>query len=279
MTPEQFTQKLRDRVVAVQKYHATLQSLRAAGLDDTTYQMLLEQGTAGQQFADQLLAGGKPAIDEIKALDTSLATAAKTLGDTAAHNLYDAGIRVAQGLVKGLKSQKSVITQMMNDLADAMIKAIKKKLKIKSPSEIFTEVGNFITRGLVQGLQDSSEAKIAAIKLGEDVLTALSGAISDNLDVNPVISPVLDLTNVERDAGKLDGMLPTTTIAASTSFDQASRISDREAALQAAVAQAVPTTTVTLHQNNYSPEPLSNIELYRQTNNQLSRIKSLVGVK
>ncbi|MFL5660110.1 MAG: tape measure protein [Ktedonobacteraceae bacterium] len=279
VTPEQFTKLLRDRVTAVQKYHATLQGLRAAGLDDTTYQMLLEQGTAGQQFADQLLAGGKPAIDQINALDTNLATAAKTLGDTAAHNLYDAGIKAAQGLIKGLKSQKSVIRQMMTDLADAMIKAIKKKLRIKSPSEIFAEVGNFVTRGLAQGLRDSSEAKVAATKLGEDVLTAMSGAISDNLDVDPVISPVLDLTNVEREAGKLDGMLPTTTIAATTSLDQASRISDREAALQAVAAQAVPATTVTLHQNNYSPEPLSNIELYRQTNNQLSRIKSLVGVK
>jgi hypothetical protein len=278
MSPEQFKQKLRDRAAAVKRYHDTLQALRAAGLDDTTYQMLLDQGTSGQRFADQLLAGGKPAIDEINSLDVDLAGAAKTLGETAAHNLYDAGVLAAQGLVKGLKSQKSQVREMMEELADAMVKAIKKKLKIKSPSQIFAEVGNFITRGLTAGLEDSSGAKAAATKLGEDVLSAVSGALADNIDVDPVISPVLDLTNLEREAGKMGDMMPTPTIAATTSLDQASRISDRALALEAVAAQAVPSTTVTLNQNNYSPEPMSNIELYRQTNNQIARIKNLVGV-
>ena len=279
LTPEQFKQKLRDRIVAIQQYHATLQALRAAGLDDTTYEMLLEQGTAGQKFADQLLAGGQPAIDEINALDSSLQSAAKTLGDAAAHNLYNAGIKSAQGLVRGLRSQKGVIKKMMEDLADAMIRAIKRKLKIKSPSDIFTEVGEFVTQGLVRGLQDSSGAMTAATKLGEDVLSAMSSAIVDNIDVDPVISPVLDLSNVKKEAGKLGDMIPTPTVTAATSFDQAARISDQKAALEAiSVAQVVPSTTVTLNQNNYSPDPLSNIELYRQTNNQLARVKSLVGV-
>ena len=279
ITPEQFKEKLRQRIEAVKQYHATLQALRTAGLDDTTYQMLLEQGTSGQKFADQLLAGGKPAIDEINALDASLETAAKTLGETAAHNLYDAGIKAADGLVRGLKSKKGELKQLMDDLADAMIKAIKKKLKIKSPSEMFTTIGKFVTEGLTRGLQDSSNAKTAATKLGEDVLSAMSSAISDNMDVDPVIAPVLDLSNVEREAGKLSGMMPTPTVTAAASFDQAARISEKKAALEAiSLAPTVPSTTVTLNQNNYSPDPLSNIELYRQTNNQLARLKSLVGV-
>jgi tape measure domain-containing protein len=280
MTAEQFKQKLIDRINAVKKYHATLQALRGAGLDDTTYQMLLDQGTAGQQFAEQLLAGGKPAIAEINTLDSNLQTAAQTLGNAAAHNLYDAGVKAAQGLVSGLKSQKAAVRKMMEDLADAMIKAIKRKLKIRSPSEIFTEVGQFVTQGLIRGLEDSSAAKTAATKLGEDVLSAMSGAITDNLNIDPVIAPILDLSQVKSEAGKLSGLLPTPTIAAATSFDQAARISDQKSTLDAVAAdQVVPGTTVTLNQNNYSPDPLSNIELYRQTNNQLTRLKSLVGVK
>jgi tape measure domain-containing protein len=274
-----YNKQLQDRIAAVQKYHATLQALRAAGLDDTTYRQLLEQGVEGQKFADELLAGGKAAIDQINVLDKDLQSASKTLGDAAAHNLYAAGVKAAQGLVKGLKKEKDTLKKLMDDLADAMVKALKAKLKIKSPSEIFAEMGQFMTEGLARGLEDSSKVTEAATKLGEDVLSSMSAAIANNVDVDPVISPVLDLANVEQEAGKLGEMLPTPTLTAATSVDQATRISDQQAALEALVAApVVPTQTFSFEQNNYSPDPLSNIEIYRQTNNQMSRLKSALGV-
>jgi hypothetical protein len=77
----------------------------------------------------------------------------------------------------------------------------------------------------------------------------------------------------------MPGLIPTSMITAATSFDQATVISDQTAALTTStIVPAVAPTTVKFEQNNYSPDPLSNIEIYRQTNNQLSRIKTLVGV-
>jgi hypothetical protein len=56
-------------------------------------------------------------------------------------------------------------------------------------------------------------------------------------------------------------------------------ISSQTAALAVApIASTAAPTSVTFEQNNYSPDPLSNIEIYRQTNNQISRIKTLIGV-
>jgi tape measure domain-containing protein len=280
---EDYNKQLQERIAAVQKYHATLQALRAAGLDDTTYRQLLEQGTEGQKFADQLLAAGKPAIEQIGALDKELQTAAKTLGDAAAENLYAAGIKAADGLVKGLRAQKKSLKKLMHELAKEMINALKEKLQIKSPSRVFEEIGQLVNKGLASGLEETTAATRAAEQLGENLRSAMSEALAGTIDANPVISPVLDLTQVEQKAGELAGMLPDPTLSAATSTDQAGRVSNQMAALQEAAqaaleAQTTPAPSIKLEQNNYSPDPLSNIEIYRQTNNQMSLLKSALGI-
>jgi hypothetical protein len=69
-------------------------------------------------------------------------------------------------------------------------------------------------------------------------------------------------------------------VVASASLDQASAISLEKTALDAAqaaeVAQAGP--SFQFEQNNYSPEALSDVEIYRKTNNQLSQVKSALGL-
>lgn len=283
-----YKKSLQERIVATQKYAETLQKLRAAGLDDTTYKKLLEQGTEGQAFAEQLLAGGKTAIDGLNQLDAQLLTVSSKLAQDASANLYQAGVDAAQGLVNGLASRQKELETLMENLANSMVAAIKRKLKIRSPSQIFGEVGKFAVEGLAKGFQDSSKTAIdAASELGADTMSALqssvagiSSAISENIEVDPVITPVLDLSNIERNAKKLDGLTNVTPITAAASYGQAAAISeekqDSETAQAAQAAQAGP--TLNFEQNNYSPESLSDVEIYRQTRNQLAQVKTALGL-
>jgi predicted alternative tryptophan synthase beta-subunit len=106
----------------------------------------------------------------------------------------------------------------------------------------------------------------------------LPDALGNVTDLNPVITPVLDLSHVEKNAQKLNDILPSSLITANVSTDQAAKISSDQQAAVTDTAPPVPAgTTVTLNQNNYSPDPLPAIEIYRQTKNQLSQVKSLVG--
>ena len=68
---------------AVAAYQTTLQQLRKLGLDDATYQKLLSEGTADQEFASQLLSGGKTAVTGLNKLDTQLQTVSKNLASQA----------------------------------------------------------------------------------------------------------------------------------------------------------------------------------------------------
>ena len=97
--------------------------------------------------------------------------------------------------------------------------------------------------------------------------------------MQPTITPVLDLSQVERDARKLGGLTNVTPITAAASYGQASAISDAQRKAMAQTAQAVQGgTTLMFEQNNYSPEALSDVEIYRQTKNQLGHIKNALGL-
>ncbi len=283
---KRYTEELTNQVGAVQKYNETLQKLRGLGLDDTTYRMLLEKGTSGQAFAQALLEGGAGAVTAINTLDTDLGSATDILADNAAIGLYKAGEEAARGLIAGLESEKAALETIMNGLADTMVNRLKKKLKIKSPSEEFAQIGKFSMEGMAKGFEDSSKVMTDAVDVAaKDALTAMeqsmrdiSDVVNEQLDANPVITPILDLTQLESEAQRLKEMANVASITAAASYGQASTISTAQTAAEAEKLAAVGGTSVKFEQNNYSPEALSDIEIYRQTRNQLSQLKSALAL-
>jgi hypothetical protein len=278
---ENYKKALQAQIEATKRYNETLQKLRALGLDDATYKKLLAKGLEGQEFAEQLLRAGKPAIDEINKLDAELLANAANLAQQAAANLYQAGVDAAQGLVDGLKAKQTQLADAMDNLADMMVRSLKRKLGIRSPAKAFAEIAKQSVQGLSRGFQDNAQmAADSATKVGTDTLSAIASAMADSIDVDPVITPVLDLTKVQREAGKLSDITNVTPITAAASFGQATAISAEKTSVETAIADqaAQGGTTFNYEQNNYSPEALSDVEIYRQTKNQLSQVKSALGL-
>jgi tape measure domain-containing protein len=278
----QYEAAIAHQAAAVGAYQSTLQQLRKLGLDDATYQKLLQEGTADQQFATALLAGGKTAVQGLNKLDAELIANATKLANNAGNNLYQAGVDAAQGLVDGLTSKISDIEKAMEKIATAMVRAIKKKLKIKSPSEIFAGLGQESMAGMAQGVSDSTKMVTDAVDAAaQNALTQMQESMSSISDLlaeeitNPVITPILDLTQIKGQVGELSNIIP---ITAAVSFGQASAISAAQTTAAEQTNVAPGGTSVKFEQNNYSPEALSSIEIYRQTKNSLSLIKSALGV-
>ena len=307
-----YEQALTQQTAAVAQYGKTLEQLRKLGLDDTTYNKLLSEGTADQAFANQLLAGGRTAVQALNTLDAGLAKVSGTLAANAARNLYQAGINsklklikglgekkaelkkqvddaaeaIITGFVKGLGQRHSQLRKAIDDIADEMIKELKKELKIKSPSERFAEIGKYSMEGMAHGFRRSSKLVIGAIDdTAKDALGAMRKSmrnavdvVTRGLDVNPVITPILDLTQVQSQAKQLAGLtnvIPFTR--ASTSLHLASTIPTQQTSENVDNENATPThgTLVKFEQNNYSPEALTEIEIYRHTRNQLSQLKQI----
>ena len=278
---------LKNQADAVAAYRTTLDQLRKLGLDDATYQKLLSEGTADQEFATALLAGGKTAVQGLNTLDAQLEKQAKILATHGGKNLYDTGVAAAAGLVKGLTSQKQRLIDEVNAMADEIIAAFNKRLKVKSPSQVFMEIGGYLMQGLAIGISKSAKnvveavdnAATAAIDAMKSSMSKVSEMVTNELNPNPVITPVLDLTQVRAQAGELGALTNVTPITAAASYGQASLISAEQAAAQGDEVVAAPGgTSIKYEQNNYSPESLTEIEIYRQTKNQLSQLKSALSL-
>ena len=88
---------LRKQVDEAKKFQAAVDKLRAAGLNDTSLQNLLNDfiSTGDSTIAGNLAAGGKSAVDEVNALMKQMAsvTGSETSGwaKDIANDLFDAG--------------------------------------------------------------------------------------------------------------------------------------------------------------------------------------------
>jgi tape measure domain-containing protein len=286
---EDYLKNLKKQVEDTKVFSNDLQRLRKLGLNDETYKDLLSQGTSALPFVEDLLKKGPDAIKELNSLGKELDQAGAALGSTASSNLYDAAVKSAAGLVKGLEMQQKNIEKQMDKIADAMVKAIKKKLGIKSPSRAFMKIGGFSAEGLAKGLEASSSmvAK-SAENMGSEALdnvrkslTGFSDLITNDLDARPTITPVMDLSAVRKGAAQLGQLVPTTAnLSLDAAYAKAKYVRDgyaSNAAATAARAEEIVGNNLSYVQNNYSPRALSSADIYRQTNNQLSTVKGALS--
>ena len=279
-----FEGDLEKQIEKTKEFMNALQRLRKLGLSDVMYKELLADGIDALPFANELLAQGKAGVDHVNDLGKQLDTASTELGKVASTQLYQAGVDAAQGLLKGLQKEQKSLERQMELLADAMVKAIKTKLGIKSPSRVFAEIGGFSAQGVARGLDEMSyiverssasvgDKAAAALKKS---LTGVPDILAGKMDLSPRITPVLDLSSVKKDAGQIGSMLKGQSLAVQSSYSKAQNVSAGLMAAESVTTDAVQTqqTNLTFVQNNTSPKALSSAEIYRQTNNQLSVAKN-----
>lgn len=206
--------------------------------------------------------------------------------------LTQAGLHMAQaiveGMVKGLASGAGDVASAAGNLATGALSSIGHLLGIHSPSVEFQKMGVFSAQGFTNGLNDSvgmvSDAsqnmgKAAIISMSKTIST-LSDLVPKSMDINPTITPVLDLSGVKKDAGQISNMLNGQPVTPVVSYSKAANISAGYSAQEITTTNQTATVTqqpapVTFIQNNNSPKALSSADIYRQTKNQLSVVRGV----
>jgi tape measure domain-containing protein len=280
-----YIESLKKQVEDTKTFVNTIQRLRELGLNDEAYKDLLSAGISALPFAQDLLANGQAGIDQINSLNKELDGVAGQLGKTASSQLYQAAVDAAQGFVNGLKAQQAAIEKQMDAIADAMVKAIKKKLGIKSPSRVFAEIGGYSAEGMAEGLRTGSQlVEKSAANVGDNAIIALRKTLSglrdqvgrEMIDPMPTITPVLDLSRFRKDAGNLSNMLSDGHFlvgAAYVSAQHTAQAVRQGGSVSPADEAGAGGTVNNFTQNNYSPKALPASRIYRETNNLLSKAK------
>lgn len=221
----------------------------------------------------------------------------KFINDTAdaivknAPALTQAGLHMAQaiveGMVTGVAAGAESVAKAAGNMALGALKSAGSLIGIHSPSVEFHKLGVYSAMGFANGIDDSNGlVNDASANMGKTALlsmtktiSALADMVPKSVDLNPTITPVLDLTGVKKGAGQIGSMLSVQPISVDTSYTKAANISAGYTAGTATIDPTTSTTTstspVTFIQNNTSPVALSSADIYRLTKNQLSVARGL----
>ncbi|QMP84480.1 tape measure protein [Streptomyces phage Endor1] len=155
---------LKMQVEQARRFADVLGKLKSLGLNQEMFDQLAQAGPqAGMAAAEALANAGKAGVDQVNLLEKQLAEAAGKVGKTASEVMYDNGIRMADGLVKGLEKQANAIENQMIKIADSMVKAIKKALGIHSPSRVMAALGGWVSKGLAKGVKAEATTVIKSL--------------------------------------------------------------------------------------------------------------------
>ncbi len=174
----------------------------------------------GRQLITGLVNGIRGKISAVGNAIRSAINAAKSAASGAANALVSAGRNLINGLASGIKSGITAAKNAISSGISSVVSKAKAILKIHSPSRVFMEIGRYTVLGLAKGLTKyASVANKPAEGLAQSVINSTNKALNvaskvlnSDMDVNPVISPVLDLTNVENGASRLNNLLSNRTM-------------------------------------------------------------------
>ena len=126
----------------------------------------------------------------------------------------DAGKNLVIGFVNGMNDNKYRVSLAGRSLGTAALNAAKAALKEQSPSKEARKVGNFFGEGLIIGIDEyKNKTYKAGYSIADKAKVGLSKAISrissileNDIDSQPTIRPVLDLSEIESGANSISGM-------------------------------------------------------------------------
>lgn len=185
---------------------------------------------------------------------------------------YEIGKYAMQGLYDGLEEKGAECITLAEEIATQIKTILKEAWDINSPSRVFRQIGFFAMEGLRLGFLDVSENLYEAAKTVSDEgidgvndnIGRIQDVINTDLDLNPIITPMLDLSYLRQQLNEVDNMFASKRMAV-------------EAQNGGAGSGNTTPSTINYTQNNYSPKSLSRYEIYRQTRNQLSQLKGALG--
>lgn len=248
-----------------------------------------EANSAGQGLGTNTISGISSKNGEATSAGKGLGNSALSGVNSVSGEFTSAGVNAGQGFINGMGSLRSAAAAAGREIAKAALKAAEDALDEHSPSEEMRRVGSYGGEGFVDGLlewlTDSSKAgqKIAdtALISLKETLNDLSNITDRDLDLNPVVRPLLDTEEFEQSLDEINRKFNQailwnavnvgSTIGAIDSPYKASTNQPQNGQLSNAGGN-----TFTMIQNNYSPKALSRIDIYRDTLNEISRFKEVI---
>ena len=140
--------------------------------------------------------------------------------DTKYNDFYSGGQYLVQGFAAGITDETWRAEVAASSMAASAIESAKTTLDSHSPSREFIKIGSYIPMGMAKGIdslsglvEDSSIAMSKnALSSTAGVLSKLGSMVETDIDTQPTIRPILDLSDVESKTGLINTMFGASTV-------------------------------------------------------------------
>ena len=204
-----------------------------------------------------------------------------------------AGHHFVQGYLDGLNAKLYLAANFGSTLGARTLQSLRDALGIKSPSREAYALAEYFNEGFINGLNDGIPySENAAKSLGDSALDGirksvdgLQNAIDNDMDIDITIAPVVDLTNFDESLRYMENnMSHLQDIDPSISRSQALGIAASMTQGNVTNNESTPVNTevgkegtkIEFNQYNNSPKALTQLEIYRNTQNQLNMMKGVI---
>lgn len=179
----------------------------------TTIRSKVSQFTsAGKSLMTGLRSGISGMAGRVASAVSSVVTSARSAATRGIHSFHSIGSSMMTGLRSGIISMASRIASAAAAVVARAIAAAKAKAKINSPSKEFMWIGEGFGEGMIKGIGNMSKAvaKTSSVMTEKAIDTAKSAltTVADLLstDAIPVITPVIDTSNVYATAADINAL-------------------------------------------------------------------------
>ena len=250
---------IKEQTKAIKDYTNKLQQIKAKVSSELFDQIASYDMKEGSAFMDRLLAMSASDLEAYNQAYTEKMEAAQEAGEKIYKSdfdkiakdykteinkafkdlpkqLEDLGTEAMKGFLNGLTDNTDYMSKEVKTYIKAMVDTFKEELKIKSPSRVMMEIGDYTGEGLVNGLKNTiNNVKKAAQTMAQSVATPLDG-IKTNIGT------------MKASVGDSNGLVGQTTNV---------------------------TNNYNLVQNNTSPKSLSALETYQARRQQVALVKAM----
>ncbi len=186
---------------------------------------------------------------------------------------------IVDGMTNGLASKAWSFGESMLNVAKKGYNKVKSYFKIHSPSRLMMELGGYVGEGLAIGIEDTGDRVAdaggsmagAAYDAMSKALDGVNELIEDDPSFKPEIKPILDLTEMQKQAKSINNFMPAIGVTAQAA--NAARPPAPIAVDNSDKNSQNGVTNITFNQTNNSPEALDAATIYRNTNTQLAMAK------
>lgn len=169
---------------------------------------------AAEELCDEVIDGIESKEKNVKTAGTDVAKKAVAGVKTQKDDMESAGKDLGKGLIKGINSMKTAVYNAGYALGQQAVKGEKAGQKSASPSKLTIQAGKWLGEGLIIGMDQMGRSVYkAGENLGKSATDTLSSTISrvsdmisTDIDAQPTIRPVLDLSDVRSGASAISGM-------------------------------------------------------------------------